>query len=290
VEGLSGVRGLALGPGHTCALLADGGVSCWGGAGSYYGDPPESLVPQPTPVEGLSGVRAIAGGQGITCALAGDGTVHCCSPGARGEGGAIRGVLAVPELKGATTIRADSNVACGLVSGGRVTCVQFGFEGEREVVRVRGVDGLAAFAGEPGSGCGIRRDGRVTCWNVAVWVVAGLEGVTAIEKGLNNLCALTGDGAVQCWGSNEVGQLGREPGETCTEESYETDDVREWSCDDDAGPVTGLPAAGEVAMGEDFACARLRDGGVWCWGNGRRGQLGDGVAEVSPRPVPTAGP
>jgi len=154
------------------------------------------------------------------------------------------------------------------------------------VEQVRRAEGLSGFVGKPDAWCGIRPDRRVGCWNVTSRVVAGLEGVVAIEKGLNNLCAVTADGSVQCWGTNETGQLGRELTEVCTEESYETDDVREWPCDYDPAPVTGLPPASEVAMAEDFACARLRDGTVWCWGNDRRGQLGDGVAEISPRPVP----
>ncbi len=286
VEGLAGVRGLALGPGHSCALLGDGGVSCWGGPGSYGGAPPERLVPRPTPVAGVSDVRAVAGGQEITCAVSAEGTVRCWTPGVPVDGGAIQGVVVVPELAGATALRADRRQACGLVGGGRVTCVRFGFDGERKVEQARRAQGLSAFAGAPDAWCGIRPDRRVGCWNVTATVVGGLEEVTGIEKGLNNFCAVTADGAVRCWGDNETGQLGRELTGTCTEESYETDDVREWPCDNDPGPVTGLPPASAVAMADDFACARLRDGGVWCWGNGRRGQLGDGVSEISARPVP----
>ena len=41
-------------------------------------------------------------------------------------------------------------------------------------------------------------------WLIA-WVVLG-------SAGSAHTCALISDGAIRCWGSNETGQLGREPG------------------------------------------------------------------------------
>jgi alpha-tubulin suppressor-like RCC1 family protein len=38
--------------------------------------------------------------------------------------------------------------------------------------------------------------------------------------------------------------------------------------------VPGLSSVVEVAVGLDFACARLARGSVWCWGNNLTGQLG----------------
>jgi len=82
VSGLTGVLELAAGHLHTCALLGDGGVECWGdnkyselGNGTSGGAGPAP----PGPVSGLiGGVTAIAAGGNDTCALAlGTGTVEC---------------------------------------------------------------------------------------------------------------------------------------------------------------------------------------------------------------------
>jgi alpha-tubulin suppressor-like RCC1 family protein len=49
------------------------------------------------------------------------------------------------------------------------------------------------------------------------------------------------------------------------------------------------PFVEELAVGSFHTCARLRSGPVRCWGMGRLGQLGDGAASTSARPVTVAG-
>lgn len=74
VEGLTGVRELALGFAHSCALLEDGTVRCWGeGSSGRLGRPVSCgstcANPAPQPVVGLSEVEHIAAGEVHTCAL-----------------------------------------------------------------------------------------------------------------------------------------------------------------------------------------------------------------------------
>src|SRR5688572_5232544 len=38
--------------------------------------------------------------------------------------------------------------------------------------------------------------------------------------------------------------------------------------------LDGIEGAVEVAAGYSFACARTRDGAVWCWGDNSHGALG----------------
>lgn len=61
---------ITAGGGHSCALHADGTVSCWGsnGYGELGAAEPESSD-SALPVSGLSDVRAISTGYGYTCAL-----------------------------------------------------------------------------------------------------------------------------------------------------------------------------------------------------------------------------
>jgi alpha-tubulin suppressor-like RCC1 family protein len=63
----------------------------------------------------------------------------------------------------------------------------------------------------------------------------------------------------------------------------------------DGGPagITIKPIAGphdvvELHIG-DPSCARSRDGALWCWGDNRSGQLGDGTTVVRDTPVQPAG-
>jgi alpha-tubulin suppressor-like RCC1 family protein len=285
VEGVAGVRELAVSQSYSCARLAEGSVTCWGAAGAAGDAVRPGASPAPAPVAGLADTRAITAGRQLACALGADAAVRCWGAVVSSRGDAREGVVDVPELAGATSIRSDYGEVCGVLDGGRATCVLFGFDGDRSVHRIRGVQGLSTLAGELQAGCGVQRDGRVACWGLTRQSLRDLDGVVAVERALNNVCLLTADGVVHCWGSNATGQLGRLTTGLCAEESYETDDVTEWACDEDPAPATGLPAVDQVAMGDDFACARARDGTVWCWGNGRRGQLGDGVAEVATQPV-----
>lgn len=50
-----------------------------------------------------------------------------------------------------------------------------------------------------------------------------------------------------------------------------------------------LTDVAELVAGSSHSCARLSSGPVECWGAGDRGQLGTGVLESSPVPVPVAG-
>ena len=87
VEGLSGVTQIAVGGYHTCALLGDRTVKCWGdntdgelgfsttercGGSEAF---PCSIRPNAVP--GLADVTQVAAGRRHTCALLGDGRVKC---------------------------------------------------------------------------------------------------------------------------------------------------------------------------------------------------------------------
>lgn len=88
--------------------------------------------------------------------------------------------------------------------------------------------------------------------------------------GDGNLCMLDQSHGLSCWGANEYGQL--------------ADGTTEFR----AAPVLveelGNDVA-EAAMGELHACARERDGSLWCWGFNGSGQLGIGSHAESHSPV-----
>ena len=185
------ITAIAAGNKHSCALAADGTVSCWGMDDSGElgnGLVTTSATSTPVPVVGLSGVTAITAGGGHTCALTGDRTVHCWgdnSAGQLGDGTTTNSAtpVSVVGLSGVTAITAGFGHTCALTADQTVHCWGDDYDGQL---------------------------GDGTKWtNSATPVsVVGLSGVTAITAGYANTCALTGDGRVHCWGGNTSGQLG----------------------------------------------------------------------------------
>ncbi|MDE0882165.1 MAG: hypothetical protein OSB21_06180 [Myxococcota bacterium] len=89
-------------------------------------------------------------------------------------------------------------------------------------------------------------------------------------------CAVDELGAVLCWGDCAHGALGNGAIEGC---QVQTQPVA----------VPGVSGAVQVVGGDWFACARLANGTVWCWGHNTRGSLGRGDNATSPVPAPVSG-
>jgi alpha-tubulin suppressor-like RCC1 family protein len=87
---------------------------------------------------------------------------------------------------------------------------------------------------------------------------------------VSHACALASDQKVYCWGSNLDGQLGFDTGGQPVPE---------------ASPVQGLPDVVHVDASAFSNCAIDEGGGVWCWGKGNEGQLGNGELGDSTNPV-----
>ena len=272
VTGLqSGVKTVAAGNGHTCALTQGGGVECWGAnPWGEVGDGTTAVRLTPTDAADLSaGVKAIATGGNHTCALTDSGGIKCWGDngdGQLGDGG--------------------GGVSCGL---------PFWFE---SVCRLTAVDvaglqsGVQAIAAGGSHTCALTGAGGVKCWGDNVYSqlgdgttaanrstpvnVAGLQsGVKAIAAGSLHTCALTGAGGVKCWGYNALGGLGDG---TTTTRSAPVDVV---------GLTSGVQA---IAAGLSHTCALTGAGGVKCWGDNEWGQLGDGsTAQMRMTPSDVAG-
>jgi alpha-tubulin suppressor-like RCC1 family protein len=78
VTGLEGVTALAAGDYHTCAVLRDGTVKCWGdNEYGQLGNDSTSNSNVPVAVAGIRNAIGIAAGMQHTCALLADETVSC---------------------------------------------------------------------------------------------------------------------------------------------------------------------------------------------------------------------
>lgn len=276
---------------HTCFLVGDGAVRCWGeNTRGQIGDGTTTNRREAVVVPGLNNVVAVTGGLRHTCALLTDATVRCWgqnSSGQLGDGTTTErhSPVAVSGLTDVVMVNAGFNHTCALRSDGTVRCWGFNSAGQlgdssttRRLTPVT-VSGLTeAVAIDTGgvSSCAIRADGSARCWGsnfrgalgdgtltnrLVPVAVSGLSNVALITLGPqgHHACAVLADGTPRCWGRNDFGQVG--DGTTV----------------DRLTPVqVGLSGVTAITTGHEVTCALRGDGTVSCWGRNRFGKLGVG--------------
>ncbi len=217
VPNLAGVSAVETASFHSCALLWDSTVSCWGDnlSGELGVGTSENDVFPPATVPGLTGSTAIAVGGQHTCALLPDRSVRCWGNNAWGQLGTgtstsclLTAVFPpieipcdttptpVPGLAGATAIAAGGTHTCALLDDTSVRCWGRNDNGQLGIGTTSGPSGCSYNGGAP-----------VACAPTPV-AVPNLTGVVAIAAGDRHTCALLADSSVRCWGYNVFGQLG----------------------------------------------------------------------------------
>lgn len=176
---------------HTCALLSDGTVKCWGN--NIYGKTGVSNWDGvPTTVPGLSSVTKLALGYSHTCALISGGTIKCFGRNIEGQLGsgsvtyASMTPLTVVGMTGATDISINYESSCALLSSGFVKCWGYNIYGQF---------GDATFA------------------NFSHTPVARFDSNNTVSLSSGspygfNSCNIKSDQTLSCSGRNESGELG----------------------------------------------------------------------------------
>ena len=282
---------IAAGGGHTCALLSDGSMQCWGNNDrGQLGNGIISQFPQTTitTVSGLGGATAIAMGENHTCAVLSDKSARCWGLNFNGQlGNGMTADLAIPEtvsnLGGTVTaIAGGSNHNCALLMDGSVQCWGNNESGQIGIgetarfstpVTVTDISGALAVSAGGAHTCVLDADGTVQCMGYNLYgqlgngtntdsvtslaaTVSGLGDATAIAAGGNHSCALLSNGSVQCWGSNENAELGT--GEVSGPGSCQSTFADEYECSTTPVTVSGL--SGATAIAASATCALLSNG------------------------------
>ena len=318
-------RAISAGSVHTCALLDDGTVRCWGfgangrlgyGNTDTIGDNEAPALAGPVdldPGPGLGTAKAISAGNGHTCAIldggAAEGTVRCWGFGLDGRLGYGNtdtiGDNETPGSVGPVDLDPDPDrvgKAKAIVAGGFHTCAIL----EDDSVRCWGFGG-AGRLGYGNAGCpvppatgscpvDVGRTPETTpdkFGPVDLDPDPGSVGTAkAITAGLGYTCAILGNDTVRCWGSGGSGQLGY--GDTQSIGDNETPDSK-GPVDLDPGPGVGTAKA--IDAGDEHTCVVLRapnEDRVRCWGFNGFGQLGygntDDIGNTRATTPDTAGP
>jgi hypothetical protein len=256
---LSGAVAIAAGFTHTCAVVSDSTVRCWGdnasnanvSRGGQLGDGTtvSSLTPVTvTDADGagpLSGVAAISAGWFRTCALLEDGTVTCWGDGqltpaavTTDGGDLLSDVTAIASAFGHTcALRADTTVAC------------WGSNRSGELGDGTTSDSLTAVE--------VAADDSGAALTDVVAIAVG--GGFSQGFGGGFTCALLVDGTVRCWGNNDFGQVGDgRPIESFAGMPPVTTPTAVVAAAGSPNPLSGATA---ITAG----CALLADTTVTCW-------------------------
>jgi alpha-tubulin suppressor-like RCC1 family protein len=297
---------------HTCALMSDGGVRCWGAnARGQLGDGTTADRSTPVAVAGLTGMVQVAAGPSHTCSMAPAGTVKCW--GANGNGALGNGTTNSSSVP--VGVAGLAGAASAITAGGtfEYICTQISFA----VTCSRTATGNIW---EGGHSCALLAAGGVQCWGddyvgqlgdgewdnlktSPVYVsgltsgaidisAGGLSSLASVTRALRpdapsingiragHTCAVTAQGTVKCWGLNYCGILG-DGNVYCDPHTFHLAMV--------PVDVVGVSGATRVAAGGEFACA-LSGGRVNCWGLGYGHTSLPVMAGTPPQPVPLSDP
>ncbi|MCA9532683.1 MAG: hypothetical protein KC593_03355 [Myxococcales bacterium] len=273
VSNLADAVEVSAGRAHACARRAEGSVVCWGaGSSGQLGQGGERPSDSNVPIlaAGVTGATHVDAGGNHTCAIAGA-AVMCWGQNNYGQSGAAEGNITVPAavagLAGATQLGVASNRTCALVAGGAIQC--WGYN--NYTAQLLGVGSTEEKVLTP----------------TAVNGISGALRFDTYATGTSaSACAINAANQVWCWGTGGSGRFGNgEPNSLQTATAI-LPDLTALNAPASVLPTfpavaEGLPARTAFEVGSHNVCG-VREGKVYCFGEGSDGRLGHGSTRANP--------
>jgi|GEM_PF-2535720 len=249
-------KAIATGFAHSCAILDDNSLKCWGANSSGqlgYGDFSARLTPSASPInlgEGRT-AKAISLGSYHSCALLDNNSIKCWgnnSEGQLGYGDKLQrsappaNSVAFTGSLPATSISTGHFHSCAVLSDKSLRC--WGRNSEGQLGYGDNTLRLAPAANAVDFGTGLN--------------------LASVSTGLAHSCALFDEGSIQCWGANDEGQLGY------------GDNINRMAPTQSSLVMAEGRVARSLSAGRLHTCALLDDSTLKCWGSNSYGQLGTG--------------
>ena len=257
VHAISGAKDIALGAEHSCALLSDGKIMCWGSnTFGQLGDGTNSDSILPVAVKSQRTFINVAAGSNHTCAIDSLGDAYCWGNNANGElgiGNRISKyeptlVLGLSKLK---NVSARFNSTCAIDSLANANCWGEGANGQlgnQDIVDKLLPDKVVDIAQ------GTNSNGT---YNAA-------KSIVEVQAGSTLSCVLSTLSTLHCWGNSNVSKVPRSPyyvGISSTEGNALSVD--------------------KFSVGHSHVCVLRKDGSIYCSGLNDEGQFGIGSKQTT---------
>lgn len=214
-------KAIAAGEAHTCAILDDDSLKCWGlgnngrlgrsdGDTATRGDGAGEMGDALLAIDLGTGRHAVAVGAGKehTCAVLDNGTLKCWGKGTSGQLGQGNG----SEIGNQNNEMGDKLPPVDLGAGRTVKRLATGWEHncailDDNLLRCFGDNGQGQLGPTTSSPWGNQANEMGA--NLPVVMLGAGRTVMMVTAGEEHTCALLDDGRVKCWGKNDLGQLGQ---------------------------------------------------------------------------------
>jgi hypothetical protein len=258
---------IAAGIAHTCAIMPDGAVQCWGKNDlGQLGNGTNTGSNVPVNVTGIGGGITIVAGGNHTCVLTG-GEVWCWgqnSQGQLGDGTRTDRNVPVRVLSNAVDLTAGLDYTCAVMLYGQVMCWGNNDQGQladgTKIDRTTPtlatlISNISNVDAGRGQSCGLTGAGLLRC--LTEGNAQDLGGVIPVTGGSAEINL---DVAVNRFGSIVMALVGNGVPVKYRAGQFEA--------------ITDVTSAIDVDSGLGHVCALVADGTVSCWGSNFYGQLG----------------